>query len=161
MSHTEHLLLVEDDPGLRELLQEELEAEGYRVTACASAEAAQPLLQQGEIDLLISDLRLPGANGLSLLPVAQGLNPAPAMLIITAFGSVQQAAGNGPLPTHSEPFAGEPPLAPRSAALSLHHGSGAVSRHHRPKQRDATTVSGYPPGSRRRRPTGRCRRTPR
>ena len=91
MSHTEHLLLVEDDPGLRELLQEELEAEGYRVSACASAEAAQPLLQQGDIDLLISDLRLPGANGLSLLPVAQSLNPAPAMLIITAFGSVQQA----------------------------------------------------------------------
>ncbi|HCL39872.1 MAG TPA: sigma-54-dependent Fis family transcriptional regulator, partial [Pseudomonas sp.] len=57
MSHTEHLLLVEDDPGLRELLQEELEAEGYRVSACASAEAAQPLLQQGDIDLLISDLR--------------------------------------------------------------------------------------------------------
>ncbi|WVM93908.1 response regulator [Halopseudomonas pachastrellae] len=61
--------------GLRELLQEELEAEGYRVSACASAEAAQPLLQQGDIDLLISDLRLPGANGLSLLPVAQSLNP--------------------------------------------------------------------------------------
>ena len=43
MSHTEHLLLVEDDPGLRELLQEELEAEGYRVSACASAERSAAL----------------------------------------------------------------------------------------------------------------------
>lgn len=91
MSHTEHLLLVEDDSGLRELLQEELEAEGYQVTACASAEDALIPLQQAEIDLLISDLRLPGADGLSLLPPAQALSPAPAVLIITAFGSVQQA----------------------------------------------------------------------
>ncbi|GGE31255.1 sigma-54-dependent Fis family transcriptional regulator [Halopseudomonas oceani] len=91
MSHTEHLLLVEDDPGLRELLQEELEAEGYRVTPCPSAEAAHALLKQGDVDLLISDLRLPGADGLSLLPVAQRASPAPAILIITAFGSVQQA----------------------------------------------------------------------
>ncbi|MEH6685803.1 MAG: sigma-54 dependent transcriptional regulator [Halopseudomonas sabulinigri] len=91
MSHTEHLLLVEDDSGLRELLQEELEAEGYQVTACASAEDALAPLQQAEIDLLISDLRLPGADGLSLLPPAQALSPAPAVLIITAFGSVQQA----------------------------------------------------------------------
>tara|TARA_R110002012_G_scaffold42365_1_gene115262 strand:- start:1157 stop:2533 length:1377 start_codon:yes stop_codon:yes gene_type:complete len=91
MSHTEHLLLVEDDSGLRELLQEELEAEGYQVTACASAEEALIPLQQSDIDLLISDLRLPGADGLSLLPPAQALSPAPAVLIITAFGSVQQA----------------------------------------------------------------------
>ncbi len=91
MSHTEHLLLVEDDSGLRELLQEELEAEGYQVTACGSAEDALGPLQQAEIDLLISDLRLPGADGLSLLPPAQALSPAPAVLIITAFGSVQQA----------------------------------------------------------------------
>jgi len=91
MSHTEHLLLVEDDSGLRELLQEELEAEGYQVTACGSAEDALVPLQQAEIDLLVSDLRLPGADGLSLLPAAQALSPAPAVLIITAFGSVQQA----------------------------------------------------------------------
>ncbi|MEH6566146.1 MAG: sigma-54 dependent transcriptional regulator [Halopseudomonas sp.] len=91
MTHTEHLLLVEDDSGLRELLQEELEAEGYQVTACSSAEEALTPLQQAEIDLLISDLRLPGADGLSLLPPAQALSPAPAVLIITAFGSVQQA----------------------------------------------------------------------
>jgi two-component system, NtrC family, response regulator AtoC len=91
MSYTEHLLLVEDDSGLRELLQEELEAEGYQVTACGSAEDALGPLQQAEIDLLVSDLRLPGADGLSLLPAAQALSPAPAVLIITAFGSVQQA----------------------------------------------------------------------
>jgi two-component system response regulator AtoC len=91
MSQTEHVLLVEDDSGLRELLQEELESEGYRVTACGDAEKGLAVLGQEPVDLLVSDLRLPGANGLSLLPATQKANAPPAVLIITAFGSVQQA----------------------------------------------------------------------
>ncbi|MFO7703627.1 MAG: sigma-54 dependent transcriptional regulator [Halopseudomonas sp.] len=91
MSQSEHVLLVEDDRGLRELLQEELEGEGYRVTACGDAEQGLKILEQGQVDLLVSDLRLPGANGLSLLPATQQVDAPPAVLIITAFGSVQQA----------------------------------------------------------------------
>ena len=91
MSHSEHILLVEDDRGLRELLQEELEAEGYRVTACADAESALEVLTEEPPALLISDLRLPGADGLSLLPALRQCSSPPAVLIITAFGSVQQA----------------------------------------------------------------------
>ena len=91
MTHNEHILLVEDDSGLRELLQEELEAEGYRVTACPDAEKGLAALREQVPDMLISDLRLPGAGGLSLLPAVDELTPRPAVLIITAFGSVQQA----------------------------------------------------------------------
>lgn len=91
MSHSEHILLVEDDRGLRELLQEELESEGYRVSACADAESAHAVLKEDTPALLVSDLRLPGADGLSLLPSLQQLASPPAVLIITAFGSVQQA----------------------------------------------------------------------
>lgn len=91
MSQIDHILLVEDDSGLRELLQEELEAEGYRVTACGDAEQGLKLLQTDTPDLLVSDLRLPGADGLSLLPALTQCTTPPAVLIITAFGSVQQA----------------------------------------------------------------------
>lgn len=91
MNHNEHILLVEDDRGLRELLQEELEAEDYRVTACGDAERALQILATDTPSLLISDLRLPGADGLSLLPALQQCEAPPAVLIITAFGSVQQA----------------------------------------------------------------------
>ncbi|MEH6389385.1 MULTISPECIES: sigma-54 dependent transcriptional regulator [Pseudomonas] len=91
MTHNEHILLVEDDGGLRELLQEELEAEGYAVTACADAESGLLVLREQVPDMLISDLRLPGADGLSLLPAISELTPRPTVLIITAFGSVQQA----------------------------------------------------------------------
>ncbi|QJD58803.1 sigma-54-dependent Fis family transcriptional regulator [Pseudomonas sp. gcc21] len=91
MTHNEHILLVEDDSGLRELLQEELEAEGYTVTACGDAESGLRVLREDIPDMLISDLRLPGADGLSLLPAISELTPRPTVLIITAFGSVQQA----------------------------------------------------------------------
>src|SRR5690554_3911874 len=91
MSHNEHILLVEDDRGLRELLQEELEAEDYRVTACGDAERALQILATDTPSLLVSDLRLPGADGLSLLPALRQCSSPPAVLIITAFGSVQQA----------------------------------------------------------------------
>ncbi|MFO7552043.1 MAG: sigma-54 dependent transcriptional regulator [Haliea sp.] len=87
----EHILLVEDDFSLRELLREELEAEGYRVIATDSAEAAQQALAERIPDLVISDLRLPGADGLSLLVPLRELQPQPALLIITAFGTVRQA----------------------------------------------------------------------
>ena len=91
MSQMERILLVEDDSGLRELLQEELEAEGYQVAACGDAEQGKALLASWAPDLLISDLRLPGADGLSLLTHLASSDLPPAVLIITAFGSVQQA----------------------------------------------------------------------
>ncbi len=91
MSQMERILLVEDDSGLRELLQEELEAEGYQVAACGDAEQGKALLASWTPDLLISDLRLPGADGLSLLTHLASSDLPPAVLIITAFGSVQQA----------------------------------------------------------------------
>ncbi|PAU89501.1 sigma-54-dependent Fis family transcriptional regulator [Pseudomonas sp. WN033] len=91
MPQPERIVLVEDDSGLRELLQEELEAEGYQVSACADAEQGAQLLAEMQPDLLVSDLRLPGADGLTLLQPSRQLSRPPAVLIITAFGSVQQA----------------------------------------------------------------------
>ena len=66
MNQMESIVLVEDDRDLRELLQEELEAEGYQVIACGDAEQGKQLLATQAVDLLISDLRLPGADGLSI-----------------------------------------------------------------------------------------------
>ncbi len=84
MSQVDTILLVEDDSDLRELLQEELEAEGYQVTACGDAEQGKAFLASQAPDLLISDLRLPGADGLSLLPNLSLASSPPAVLIITA-----------------------------------------------------------------------------
>lgn len=86
-----NILLVEDDRDLAELLYEELEGEGYAVTSVESAEAASEQLVQDTFDLVISDLRLPGRNGMTLVPEVKAIGNPPAILLITAFGSVQQA----------------------------------------------------------------------
>jgi len=87
----EKILLVEDDQSLSELLQEELEAEGYKLVCADTIKAASTLLNEHEPDLVISDLRLPDGDGLSLISLLEKVNPRPSLLIITAFGSIQQA----------------------------------------------------------------------
>ncbi len=83
--------VVEDDPGLRELLQEELESCGYQVNAFESAELALQHHIEDKPDLVISDIRLPGISGMQLLPKLKAWDPAPAVLLITAFASVNEA----------------------------------------------------------------------
>lgn len=92
MTETTTLIsVVEDDPGLRELLQEELESEGYAVHAHESAESFLASLSEATPGLVISDIRLPGMHGMQLLARLQQLKRPPAVLMITAFGTVNQA----------------------------------------------------------------------
>ncbi|KFZ31006.1 mutant NtrC activator [Pseudidiomarina salinarum] len=87
-----HLIaVVEDDPGLRELLQEELESAGYRVIAFETAELLLVQLDEQFPALIISDIRLPGMSGLELLGQLQQRNSQPPLILITAFGTVDQA----------------------------------------------------------------------
>ncbi|WP_115717509.1 sigma-54-dependent transcriptional regulator [Gallaecimonas mangrovi] len=85
------IVIVEDDLALAELLCDELEAEGYQTLAFGSAEEADEWLDSHNPELVISDLRLPGQSGLTLLPKVKALPQAPALLLITAFGTVNQA----------------------------------------------------------------------
>lgn len=84
-----HVAVVEDDPALNELLVEELAAEGYQVSHFGTVEDF--LLASLDCDVVISDIRLPGASGLSLLETVQQQSTPPAVLLITAFGTVDQA----------------------------------------------------------------------
>lgn len=85
------VLIVEDHPGLAELLTEELSEQHCKVRNTASAEDALPLLKSFRPDLVVSDLRLPGMDGIELLRTVQTLPSPPGFLIITAFGTVNQA----------------------------------------------------------------------
>ncbi len=85
------ILLVEDDQTLAELLAEELESEGYRVTTCSSAEQALAEVESVRPVLVISDLQLPGKDGLALLDDIRSLQPPPAVLMISAYGTVDRA----------------------------------------------------------------------
>jgi DNA-binding NtrC family response regulator len=88
----EHILLVEDDRELRALLVEVLEDAGYRVTACASVESALRALEAGpDIDVVVTDLVMPGRRGHELLRAVRERRPEIHVIIITAFGSIESA----------------------------------------------------------------------
>jgi len=85
------VLVVEDDAGHRELLQQELSDAGYPVTTATSAEDALALLGERSFALVVSDLRLPGADGFAVLQATRALVPAPGFIMLTGFGTIDQA----------------------------------------------------------------------
>jgi len=85
------ILLLEDDASLSQLLSEELELEGYRVTCAATVSEGCRLLVEQTPDLVVSDLRLPDGDGLELLKAAQADGHSLPFIVITAFGTVDQA----------------------------------------------------------------------
>jgi DNA-binding NtrC family response regulator len=85
------ILVVEDDTGLRELIREELEESGHSILEAKECTEAMGMVQQHSPDLVISDLRLPGDDGLGLLEFCRKPPLPPAFIMITAFGTVEQA----------------------------------------------------------------------
>ena len=86
-----NILVVDDDPSLRRVLQVQLEQEGYEVAVAASAQQTLSVLQLRPFDLLITDLKMPGMSGLELLKQARSQYPQTIIMMLTAFGTVDTA----------------------------------------------------------------------
>ncbi|WP_100638554.1 sigma-54-dependent transcriptional regulator [Marinobacter salexigens] len=92
MSHYKaKILLLEDDASLGLLLSEELALDGYSVSRAGTVNEACGMLKSETPDLVVSDLRLPDGDGLELLKTAQAEGLSLPFIIITAFGTVDQA----------------------------------------------------------------------
>jgi two-component system response regulator HydG len=85
------LLVADDDPGLRESLERTLSREGYRVVLAPDGQAALERLQGGGVDLIVTDLKMPGLTGLELLRAAKAIAPDIDVILLTAFGTVEEA----------------------------------------------------------------------
>ena len=85
-----HILLVDDDSSLLKLLSMRLEASGYKITCAESAEEALTVLTD-KIDLLLTDLRMEGMDGMALFQQVQRNHPQLPVIIITAHGSIPEA----------------------------------------------------------------------
>ena len=85
------VLIVEDEPKMLRLLELNLSDEGYTTRSAASAEAALSLLRQESVDLVLTDLRLPGMDGLEFLQAAKRVNAALPVVVMTAYGTVETA----------------------------------------------------------------------
>lgn len=84
------ILLVDDEPLKLSMLKGQLEASGYSVAAACNPLEAQPMLGQS-FDVVITDLRMPGRDGLSFLRDLRKLQPSPLVIVMTAFGTVETA----------------------------------------------------------------------
>jgi DNA-binding NtrC family response regulator len=85
------ILVVDDDLALLQSLKEILEAEGYDVTTAADGEQGLSMLKEQVFDLVLSDLALPGLNGMELLKYLRREQPACPCIIITGFGTITNA----------------------------------------------------------------------
>jgi len=102
-----HLLVVEDDPEMRDLLRKVLEKEGYAVSVAPGTREAIASLSEARFDLVVTDLVMPGNGGLEILRVIREGNPAFPVIIITAFGdwgSYSQALEMGAAAFISKPL---------------------------------------------------------
>ena len=85
------ILVVEDEAKMRRLLELNLAEEGYTPLTAADAEAGLNILRQEKIDLIVTDLRLPGMNGLEFLQAVKRTNATLPVVVMTAYGTVETA----------------------------------------------------------------------
>jgi two-component system response regulator FlrC len=116
------ILVVDDEPGMRAALAEVLARGAFEVELAATAEEALACLQHAPVDLLVTDLRLPGLSGLALLRALRDGGNETATVVITAHGTVEDAVAAmklGALDFLTKPF---------SPADVLHLATRAIAR---------------------------------
>jgi CheY-like chemotaxis protein len=85
------LLVADDEAAIRESLSEVLREEGYEVTEAPDGAAAIAAVQSREFDLVIADLRMPGADGIEVLRRTRELAPQTLVILVTAYATLETA----------------------------------------------------------------------
>jgi two-component system response regulator GlrR len=123
------LLLVDDDPDLLRLLTIRLKANGYGVTAVDSAQRALASIAASRPDLVLTDLKMEGMDGMALFQEIQGAYPGLPVIILTAHGTIPDAVTavkRGVFGYLTKPYDADELLGQIERALTLHGGSGAM-----------------------------------
>jgi two-component system response regulator FlrC len=116
------ILVVDDEPGMRAGLAEVLRRAGFQVDLAGAAEEALARLQAGGVDLLVTDLRLPGLSGIDLLRDLRGAGIETPTVVITGHGTIEDAVAAmklGAIDFLTKPF---------SPADLLHLATGTLER---------------------------------
>ena len=85
------ILLVEDEKDVREALSAQLQDEGHQVDEAESGTEALTLLQQSPYDILLTDVMIPGVNGIELVEQIAEFQHQPVTIVMTGYGSVEMA----------------------------------------------------------------------
>jgi len=92
MTDTRRILVVDDEMGMRAALAEVLTRGGFAVDVAGTGEDALARLEKGGVDLLVTDLRLPGMSGLEFARKLRRGRRAQPVIVVTAYGSAESAA---------------------------------------------------------------------
>src|SRR5262245_20180328 len=114
------ILVVDDEHKLRMTIAANLELEGFEVVEAEHGEAALALVKTQHFDLVLSDVRMPGMNGVDLFRRVHELNPTLPVILMTAFaleGIVQEALREGAFTLLPKPFEIEHLVAALSSAM--------------------------------------------
>jgi DNA-binding NtrC family response regulator len=85
------VLLVDDEETIRVTLADDLAAAGHRVTAIADGAEALRLIESRVFDVVVSDIRMPGAEGTAVLARAKQLRPETEVILMTGYGTIESA----------------------------------------------------------------------
>ena len=105
-----NILVVDDEAVIREGMRRILESEGFRVETSASGRAAVEKIQEREFDVVITDLKMPGMDGIEVLKAIKILQPDVPVIIITGYATVDtavEAMKNGAFDYIAKPFTSE------------------------------------------------------
>jgi two-component system response regulator FlrC len=91
MTETLSVLVVEDDPALREALTDTLEMAGYSAPSASTAEQALALLEKAPPGLVLTDVQMPGMDGHALLRALKARHPEIPVILMTAYGQIDRA----------------------------------------------------------------------
>jgi DNA-binding NtrC family response regulator len=92
-ANTPRILIVDDDPGQRSLLDSFLRTQGFETVLADSGEKALELLRRQDFSLMISDVRMPGLSGLETLRRARQQHAVLQVLLVTAYADIREAVG--------------------------------------------------------------------
>lgn len=104
------ILIIEDEPTMRIGMTHLLSSSGYHVKSCKDGEEGIATIEREAFDLVITDMRLPGLDGLSVLKRVKALSPSTGVIIITAYAEVKtavQAIKDGAFDYVSKPFSND------------------------------------------------------
>jgi DNA-binding NtrC family response regulator len=82
------VLVVDDEPGMRDTLMAILEIHGYRVSSAPDGETAVTAIREGAFDVVVMDVRMPGRDGVSVLEEMGG--PPPHVILMTAYAQEER-----------------------------------------------------------------------
>ncbi|HET6639619.1 MAG TPA: sigma-54 dependent transcriptional regulator [Gemmatimonadota bacterium] len=118
------VLVVEDEPGVREALSVLFKRNGFEVEGSESGDAAIGWLSEhGPVDLVITDLRLPGADGIAVLKAARSQDPLAKVIVVTAQGDEEfamKACNEGAFRYLKKPYKNQELILNARQALEMH-----------------------------------------